>query len=320
MAFQSYQGKNPKPFPKVRRKAVGFIWRAMILPSLLLTILVAMPCKASEETEKDLVRVMTFNIRYNTPADGENAWPHRKEFVLDVIREFRPDFLGLQEALPEQVAFLREALSEYGLLSRSREKDPNEGEACSVFYLKQRWVIDPLEQGTYWLSDTPDEPASITWGNACTRIVTWARFTQIDTGRPLVFINTHFDHRSAGARRASAVMLRDRIAAFPDSAPVVLVGDFNASETDDSMRILREKPASEAAPLVDSYRAVHPSEEKVGTFNGFAGTDTGAKIDHIFVRGGAKVIDAAIIRVQRDGRYPSDHFPVTATIRLCPAE
>ncbi len=276
----------------------------------------AFPDSVVKASDPDVVRVMTFNIRYDTPADGKDAWPHRKDLVVEIIRDFRPDFLGIQEALPGQVAFLEESLQEYGVLSRSREKDPNAGEACSVFYLRRRWRIDPEEQGTYWLSDAPDEPASITWGNACTRIVTWARFFETDTGRRLVFVNTHFDHRSSPARRKSAAMLRDRIAQIPADVPVVLAGDFNASETAESMRILTEAPEGPGSVLIDTFRAVHASAEKVGTFNGFEGRDSGPKIDHIFVRGDAVPIAAEIIRTDRDGRYPSDHFPVTATIRL----
>ena len=289
----------------------------MVMLPLCIAMLPACPAGADESGAKsDTVRAMTFNIRMNTPADGKNAWPHRKESVVSVIRDFKPDFLGVQEATPEQVAFLRDALSEYGMLSRSREKDPNRGEACSVFYRKDRWKMDPDEQGTYWLSDTPDEPASITWGNACTRIVTWAKFHEIATGKPVYFINTHFDHRSAGARRKSAALLRERIAELPTEVPVILLGDFNASETSRSMQTLRGKPEGTGLRLVDTFRVVHPSAKKVGTFNGFAGRENGPKIDHIFVREGTAVSDVTIVRTHREGRYPSDHFPVTAVVRL----
>jgi len=67
---------------------------------------------------------------------------------------------------------------------------------------------------------------------------------------------------------------------------------------------------------VDTFCVLHPDEADVGTFHGFKGTTTGPKIDFIFTPSNTRVVDAAILHTNRDGHYPSDHFPVTAHLRF----
>ncbi|WP_438033846.1 hypothetical protein [Sorangium sp. So ce204] len=64
----------------------------------------------------------------------------------------------------------------------------------------------------------------------------------------------------------------------------------------------------------------YPDEAPVGTFHSFSGDEDGEKIDFIFAQPApvAEVLMAQIIREHRDGFYPSDHFPVTARLRLQP--
>ena len=51
-----------------------------------------------------------------------------------------------------------------------------------------------------------------------------------------------------------------------------------------------------------------------GTFNGFTGERSGDKIDAVLVSDGWTVRDAEIVRTDEGGRYPSDHFPVSAVV------
>jgi endonuclease/exonuclease/phosphatase family metal-dependent hydrolase len=98
--------------------------------------------------------------------------------------------------------------------------------------------------------------------------------------------------------------------------PAVVLGDFNSGEANPAYRRLTS-PRAGAGPLLrDTYRLLHPGDSIVGTFNGFRADSTGEKIDHVLVTRGWRVVDAGILRTSRNGRYPSDHFPVTATIRL----
>ena len=166
------------------------------------------------------IKAMTFNIRCNTFIDGPNRWPHRSEMAAGLIRRFEGDFVGLQEAEPDQIADLLKLLPEYRLLGRSREADPKVGEASPILYRHTRWRLDPDRQATFWLSDTPEKPGSKTWGNGYPRIVTWGRFVEEKTGRGVYVYNTHLDHLSEASRRKSAALLARRIAERGRPEPV----------------------------------------------------------------------------------------------------
>lgn len=260
------------------------------------------------------VRVSTFNIRLCRAKDGENGWEHRKDFVAETIRAMNADLVGMQEAWPEQTAYLQQQLPEYKHLVRSREVDPVEGESTPIFYRHERWELDAEEQGHFWLSDTPEVPASITWNNACPRIVTWVRLIDRATGRGLYFYNTHLDHVSELARVRGAQLLAQRIAGRKHADPVIVTGDFNCGEKSEAIQYLQGLQGHAPVKLVDSFRRAHPDAQTVGTFNGFQGTANGEKIDYIFATDPVKVLATEIRRDSRDGKYPSDHFPMVAEL------
>jgi len=273
------------------------------------------PRAPAGEVEQGLrIKAMTFNIRLSRAHDGANAWPHRRELVVEVIRGFAGDFVGLQEAWPEQIAYLAQSLPQYRYIGRSRERDGVEGEAIPLFYRHERWSLDAHEQGTFWLSDTPEVPGSTSWGNQIPRVVTWGRFTEKSCGRAVYVYNVHLDHLSAASRVRSARALAERIARRSHSEPVLVLGDFNAGESSEPVRYLRGLDHASPVQLRDSFRVVHPEATLVGTFHGFGGATTGPKIDYILVTREAQVTDAAILRNSFQGRYPSDHFPVTAEV------
>ena len=262
------------------------------------------------------VKAMTFNIRYSAAADGPDAWPRRREMVVEVIRRFDGDFVGIQEALPDQVAYLREALPAYRLIVRSRLADPQQGEAVPLLYRHERWRLDESQQGTFWLSDTPEVPASTTWGNGIPRIVTWGRFVESKTGGAVYVYNVHFDHASEPSRQKSAILLAQRIAGRKNPDPVILTGDFNCGESSNAIRCLKGEQDQSPIKLLDTFRLQHPDEKVVGTFGEFRGTRDGEKIDYVFALPGVEVLGAEIVYSNRDGRYPSDHYPVTAEMAL----
>jgi endonuclease/exonuclease/phosphatase family metal-dependent hydrolase len=251
---------------------------------------------------------MSFNVRYGTAQDGENRWELRDDLVVQVIRDFDPAVVGLQEALRFQLDELREALPAFGEIGVGRRDGREGGEYAAILYDRQR--LDVVEQGTFWFSATPDVPGSVSWGNRITRICTWGRFRERETGATFFLFNVHWDHESQPSRVRSGEALRGRIEArsHPDD-PVIVTGDFNAGESNPALRPLAD------AGLVDSFRVLHPDVEDVGTYHRFEGGRGGDKIDGIWVTPGWEVIQAAIGRTSRGGRYPSDHFPVTAFLR-----
>jgi endonuclease/exonuclease/phosphatase family metal-dependent hydrolase len=181
------------------------------------------------------------------------------------------------------------------------------------------------ESGTFWLSDTPEVPGSITWGNACTRVCTWARVLPKPSGKPFYMFNTHLDHISQLSREKGIALIMSRLSSRKHPDPVVLTGDFNSGENNAVVRYLEGERRLEIVnngmsqnpePLVDTFRLLHKDASDVGTAHGFKGGRAGNKIDYIFVRPGTEVLQAEILHDSQDNRYPSDHFPITAAIRF----
>ena len=253
---------------------------------------------------------MSFNIRYGTANDGENRWPLRRDFLVDVIREQAADVIGLQEALAFQIDEITAAVPMYAAIGVGRDDGARKGEYSAILFRRDRFQVS--DAGTFWFSDTPEVIASTSWGNRITRICTWARLVDRD-GRAFWHFNVHLDHESQPSRERSAALLRKRIAErrLPQE-PVIVTGDFNAGEQNAAVSAMTAGGA-----FLDTFRIKHPDEKVAGTFSGFdAARTTGEKIDYVFVPPGAEVIRADILRTSRAGRTPSDHFPVIAHIRL----
>lgn len=279
---------------------------------LLLTAAVLLASANSQAGDGLHVKILTFNIRYGTANDGEDAWPHRQEMVSDLIRDESPDFCGLQEALRFQIDFIRKAVPEYAECGAGREDGKTKGEYSAILYRESRWRLDRGD--TVWLSDTPTEPGSASWGNSIPRIVTWGRFIEKKTGQEIYVFNTHFDHRSQPSREKSAEFTAALIAREAGNAPVVLTGDFNAGEQNPAIIRIKQQDGEDAIGLVDTFRVAHPDAKEVGTFNGFKGRTDGEKIDFVFANPKVIVKSAEILRAHQDSRYPSDHFPVNAEL------
>ena len=265
---------------------------------------------------KNPLKVMSFNIRMSRARDGFNAWRHRRDLATRVIERFGGDFVGLQEAWPEQIGDIRHALPEYGVLARSRGATHDDGEATPLLYRCDRWTLDPAEHGTFWLSDTPMVPGSKSWWNLCPRIVTWGRFVGSKSGLGVYVYNTHLDHLSKMARHRSARLLARTIAVRRHPDPVVVTGDFNCRETGRAVAYLTASPPTTPVELIDTFRTVHPDARGVGTFHGFRGKTHGPKIDYIFALSTMRILSADILRDDHHGRYPSDHFPITAELLI----
>ena len=251
--------------------------------------------------------IMTFNIRYGTANDGPNRWELRRDHLIQVVKAHDPDVVGLQEALHFQIDEMLAAMPDYRIVGVGRTDGGQGGEYAAILYRASRLSVRRTE--TFWLSDTPEIVKSNTWGAALERICTWALFDD-KQGRSFYTFNVHFDHISQPAREKSVGLLLTRIAARAPAAPVVVTGDFNTGESN---------PVTQAMlkGFRDTYRVAHPKETDVGTANAFKfGNTKGEKIDYIFVEPSTEVLSAAIDRASADGRYPSDHFPVIAKIRL----
>lgn len=268
-------------------------------------ILLQMPCSA-EWT----LKAMTFNIRLGTALDGPNAWPHRKDILVNCIRSRDPDLIGLQECYAFQAEYIASQLPEYRWIGVGRDADGT-GEMTAVFYRHR--TIMPLESGHFWLSEQPESPGSVSWDSSLTRMVTWLYCYYPETRSRFYFYNTHLDHRGREARRQSIDVIAEHTRRVPEAVPLVLVGDFNA--------VAGESPPYERAlelGLRDAWTEAETREGPTVTFSSFAPPDLtqDARIDWILVRGPVRVAHCETVTYHEDGRYPSDHYPVFAVLHL----
>lgn len=262
------------------------------------------------------VRFVTLNVRYGTAADGPNRWDLRKEILLDAIAELDPHVMGVQECLPFQGDEIKMRFPHldrlgvgryHGVARDERPHESRSGEHCDIFFDARRWIAERC--GTFWHSDTPDVPASISWGNSLARITTWAILRSRSGAGRLAFFCTHYHGGEPCCTKATDLMI-DRIRTIAAGLPCVVVGDFNLTP-DNPNHARLTAPAPEGPGLRDAWQLLGKPESGAGTeHGGFTGTP-GKRIDWILVRGFAPVaMDRSFF--QRDGRFPSDHFPVFA--------
>ena len=221
----------------------------------------------------------------------------------------------MQESNHAQQNELLSALPEYDFVGIGA-KGGTKGQYCSILYLKNRFKVEKTE--THWLSDTPTVPSS-TWGNHHLRIFTFARLVEKATGHIINVYNCHLDDGSKKAREKSVGQIGEHILLQPSNQPFVFMGDFNAPENSVTIQQLGNFKTQKGETInlaSDSFRMLHPQKKDVGTYHGYKGNTQGDKIDSIFVPSTTEVFEASIVRTSSNDRYPSDHFPVTATLRF----
>lgn len=251
---------------------------------------------------------MTYNIRYNNPGDGHHAWPNRVDRVASTILFNQADLVGVQEALKGQLDDLQERLSGYQWLGVGRDDGREAGEYSAIFYRTARF--EPVESGTFWLSQNPSIPGSKDWDAAITRVSTWAHFRDLQADTSLFHFNTHFDHRGVVAREKSAELLANRIPQMAGAYPVVLTGDLNFTEEAPGYAIL-------TASFNDTfYASDEPHHGPTSTiYGGFEVThEAGRRIDYIFIDNNLRALQHATLSDNWEGAFASDHLSVIATL------
>ncbi|MGY8716643.1 MAG: endonuclease/exonuclease/phosphatase family protein [Verrucomicrobiia bacterium] len=255
------------------------------------------------------LEVMTFNLRYASERPP-NAWPDRRPAVAAVIAESAPDIFGTQEGVWQQIQNIAEDRPEYDWVGLGRDGG-SRGEFCAIYFLRERFELVAFDH--FWLSDTPEIIASITWGHKHKRMATWGHFRDRDTQREFIVLNTHFDHRIEVARQKSARLIRERIKQFEPDIPLIVMGDFNCpADASEPFDILTTETG-----LVDTWthaKTCHPTPTP-NTFGGYEPPKfEGKRIDWVLARNPTTISRARIVTTEINGQYPSDHYPVTATL------
>ncbi|MGZ8899693.1 MAG: endonuclease/exonuclease/phosphatase family protein [Limisphaerales bacterium] len=260
-------------------------------------------------TSAATLKVMTYNLRYAS-TNKPNAWPDRRPIMKDCLTKADPDIIGTQEGVYYQINELERDLPQYRWIGTGRDGG-SRGEFMAIFYKHERF--EPLEYDHFWLSDTPEVIGSTTWGNTNRRMVTWVRFKDRTTGVEFYLVNTHFDHQIQPAREKAAALLLDRAKKLKADLPLIVMGDFNAKAgANKAFEILTADNW-----LTDTWNTAREKRgQVVATFNNFRDAIPGDnRIDWILTRNVDAPAWIEINICEKDGQFPSDHFPVTVEIR-----
>ena len=254
--------------------------------------------------------VMTFNMRYDNPEDGQNNWRFRRERIAGVIKAQEVDVLGTQELLSNQFNDLSGLLTGYQGVGVGRLDGAESGEYCAVFFRKDRFTL--LDSGTFWLSETPEVVGPLGWDGACERIATWVVLRDRD-GREFFFIDTHLDHVGQVARDEGVSLLMKRIETLSGGRPVILTGDFNSEPGSSVVAHVQKDGVLRDAKAIAAQRS--------GTdwsFSDFGQIPEAERplLDYIFVSGDIEAVRYEVLPDTFDGGYVSDHAPVMAVVKI----
>lgn len=272
-------------------------------------------CSSAEKAPAPFTAA-TFNIK-NSPEPEVNAWDLRRDSVAKLIKKHGFDIFGTQEGHFHQLDDIS-ARTGFKYVGKGREDGVRGGETSAIFYNPKRFEL--LDSGDFWFAKTPDKPV-MGWDAACKRICSWGEFRDLKTDKKFFFFSLHFDHKGKIARAESAKLLIKKVKEISGGLPFVCVGDFNAREDSEPMKIIFSDKS-----LKDSLReCALPPKSAGGTFHNFTGKPVPHRIDYILVSDGIGVLDYCVIRDKssdlgapraKGTEYPSDHFPVAAKLSI----
>ena len=290
-------------------KTNTLIHTLLLAGALLSTVCQQLPARKKDKT----LNVATFNIRYDCGYDHGNEWSQRRDTVAALVRHNNWHLVGMQEVLHNQLTDLLERLPDYGYVGVGREDGRTKGEYSALFYHKGRFEL--IDKGHFWLSQYPDSAGFIGWDGACSRIASWAKLKDRNTGRQLVFLNTHFDHIGKVAMREAAHLVMSRLDSLTQGLPLILTGDLNVDDQSESYHILTHGTPH----LNDAYKLAPQREGPDYTYHNFGRlpAEQRRKIDFILTSDHIKVYHSAILQEhsQTTG-HVSDHNPHWCHIRI----
>ena len=271
----------------------------------LLTVILTVPVFAKKADGPATITVVSYNIRHGKAKDGTNSWEFRAPTSPMMIEDQKPDVLGFQEALDNQIKFITEFTKGYDYIGVGRDDGKQKGEQMGILFNKK--AVKLLKWGTYWLSETPDEP-SFGWDAKCRRTATWALFKDKRSGKKFFYVNTHLDHVGVEARSKGLKLVQDKIAAMnPKGWPLTLTGDFNI-EPDNPAIIELDK-------TMKSARDVAARTDRHGSFNGWGKANPEPIIDYVYFSGFKRCDSFETITKEYGGRkFISDHYPIKAVL------
>ncbi len=279
----------------------------------LIIVLIITGFSSFVSAQKTVIKTLTYNIRLATPDDAPNIWANRKENVFSVIRDAAPDVFGLQEVLKVQLSDIEKAFPTFTRIGVGRDDGNDAGEFSPLFFNSKKYIL--ITSGTFWLSQTPLVAGSRGWDAACNRVVSWAQLKDKKSKVLFFVFCTHFDHMGEVARRNSAKLLLHAVDSLAGYKAAVVLGDFNSVPDSEPYNIITD--FSNRKHLTDARLICANPEGPEYTFTGFkVGGQKGERIDYIFLKNNLQVLTFNVNETSSGGYYPSDHFPVSAKLKI----
>lgn len=275
-----------------------------LLACLLAGVMTA--CSSVKRRPVNYLNVASYNLRYDTKNDGINAWSNRKDQVNALIRYHDFDLFGTQEGLRHQLDDIAR-MRDYRYTGSGRDDGKKAGEHSAIFYKRDRFRL--LDEGDFWLRETPETPGKGWDATCCNRIVSWAKFRDLLTKKEFFFFNAHFDHQGVVARKESGKLIVSKIREIAGTTPVILTGDFNSTPETEQIHTIGQL-------LKDARQVTQaPAYGPEGTFNSFDwDAPLDRRIDYVFVSDAFEVLRYAVLTDALHKRYPSDHQPVAVQL------
>ncbi len=254
-------------------------------------------------------RIISSNIRFDNPSDGDHQWKYRKNILAEIINDFKPHLLGTQEGWKPQIYDFLHSLN-LKLADNHREWILERMYPC-IFYNPEE--IEVIESGDIWLSETPEVPASISFNSAFPRLCTWIKGIFKKSQTPFIYVNTHLDHSNEEPRREQIKVLMSEIEKVnSENHPLILSGDFNESPSCDV-----RKEISERWPSLQDPWFKHKGEEEDSHHKFGIPRNNGSRIDWILLDKKFNATKIKLDKSSKDGIFPSDHYPVKVTFDFC---
>lgn len=257
------------------------------------------------------MRIMTFNLRCDFPLDFGNRWNSRKEMIYNIMKNYNCDIIGIQECTNKMFKDIQDNIDNYNIVGSPRSKrffvEKND-----ILVLKKHFI---KENRTFWLSDNPDRVGSMKWYSLFPRICTTA-IVKIENNQTIRVFNSHLDcllpqAREYGLRKIMQIITEDE---KKEKLPTILMGDFNA--TPNSKLIKDFSQGKFSSKRLVAVQDINKELYNQGTMGNFKGKENGVHIDYIFVSEEIEIMNAEIIKYNVNGKYPSDHYPLIADIKI----
>jgi endonuclease/exonuclease/phosphatase family metal-dependent hydrolase len=251
--------------------------------------------------------LISSNIRFDTPHDGANAWPHRRQNLSQLLLAHRPDIIATQEGRFDQLKDLESLLVDYEIVDQHRSWIKER--MYPSFYVKKD-SFEMLKSEDLWLSETPEVAGSRSFDSAFPRLMTWMKVQPKNSEVNFLVVNTHLDHIKEATRLGQVKVLASEIKRISDgNSRLVIMGDFNDAPESQVRQILNQ----EFPHLQDAWKLFNKTEESSHhAFNGEC--QNGSRIDWILVDQQATVESCIMEKKMTKGAYPSDHFPIVCKI------